>query len=77
MVTLIFIFDPSSGQKRSNFEAQKFPFKTYLSCPILSQDSKYVICSDVRQLEMPKMPLWDNLKFWISSKKKDFVDIYF
>ena len=45
----------SSGQRRSNFETQKFLFKTCLSCPVLSQDSKKVICFDVGQLEMPKM----------------------
>ena len=44
----------SSGQKRSDFENQQFLFKTYLSCPVFSQDSKNVIYFDVRQLEMPK-----------------------
>ena len=39
----------SSGQGRSNSETQKILFKTYLSGPVLSQDSKDVICFDVRQ----------------------------
>ena len=30
----------TSGQKRSNFETQHFLLKTYLSCPVLSKDSK-------------------------------------
>ena len=45
----------SLGQKRSNFKKSKFPFKTYLSCPVLSQDSKNVICFVVRQIEIPKI----------------------
>ena len=42
----------NSGQKRSNFETQKFIFKAYLSCPVLPQGSKNVIYFDVRQLEI-------------------------
>ena len=33
----------SLGPKRSNFETQKFIFKSYLSCPVLPQASKNVI----------------------------------
>ena len=58
MVTLIFISDPRLGQvqvKKSNFEIQNFLLETYLSCPVLSQDSKSAICFEVRELEMPKM----------------------
>ena len=34
---------PKVRSKRSNFENQDFLLKTYLSCPLLSQDSKNVI----------------------------------
>ena len=58
MVTLIFISDTRSGQvqvKKVKFETQKiFSKHTYL-VQFLSQDSKNIICFDVRQLEMPKI----------------------
>ena len=50
----------TSGQvkfrsKRSNFENRNLFWKTYLSCPVLSQDSKNVICFILRPLEIPKI----------------------
>ena len=57
MVALIFIFDPSSGQVQAitgQISKLKTFFQTYLSYPVLSQDSKNVICFDVRQLGMSK-----------------------
>ena len=62
MVTLISIFSPRKGQSqvkpdqiRSNFQIRNFHTKTYLSCQVLSQDSRNVIHFDVRQLKMPEM----------------------
>ena len=40
--------------KKSNFETQKFIFRTYLSCPVLSQDSKNVIFFAVQKIELHK-----------------------
>ena len=40
--------------KESNLGAQKIPFRTYLSFPVLSQDSKIVVCFEVQRLEIPK-----------------------
>ena len=62
MVTFIFRFHTRKGQykvklgqKRSNFQNQNFILKPCLSCPVLSQDSKYVIYFYVRQLQIPKI----------------------
>ena len=44
----------SSDQKRVKSRNSKILFKTYLSCLVLSQDFKNVICIDVGQLEMQK-----------------------
>ena len=57
-----FKFDPKKGQLQvkqgqimSNVKIQNFPTKVYLSCAVLSQDSKKYICFYVRQLEMRKI----------------------
>ena len=64
MVILIFTFHPGSGQapvrNGANFWTSKFPFNACLSCPVLFQDSKKVICFHVRYLEMWNM----SLKMW-------------
>ena len=60
MVTLFFISDPRSSQgqvKKVKFRDLKNIFETYLYCPVLSQDSKNVICFDMRQLEIPKIAI--------------------
>ena len=58
MMTLNFTLDLRSGQvpgERPNFENQNFLPNTYLSCPVVSQDSKNDICFVVRQLEIRKI----------------------
>ena len=76
MVTIIFTFDLRSGhvQVKSQILRKKLSFKTYISCLVLSQDSKNAICFVVRQLEIPKienqktsLPL---LGFWAIAQLK-------
>ena len=62
MVTFIFKFNPRKGQSHvkldqicSYFRNQNFLTETWLSCPVLSQDSKNVIYFGLRQSEMPKI----------------------
>ena len=62
MVTFIFKFDPRKGplqvklgQIWSNFKTQNFLTQVYLSCAVLSQNSKNVVYFYLRQLEMPKI----------------------
>ena len=58
MMILIFTFHLRSGQVQvkkgqiSNIEI--FILKTHLSCPVLSENSKNVICFVVPQLKIPK-----------------------
>ena len=87
MGTPIFISDPSSGQfqvKRSNFQIQCFLLSTYLSCPVLPQDSNNVICFDVQLSEMQKMRLREITSspfpgFWAipQPKKKQYISLKF
>ena len=56
------MFDPRKGQNEdklgqimSNFPNQNFLPKTWLSCPVSSQDSKNVIYFNVQELGMQKM----------------------
>ena len=44
-----------SGQKRSNFEIDKFEQKRYLSGPVFAQESNGVIYFSVRCLELSKI----------------------
>ena len=64
MVAFIFRFDSRNdqykvklSQKTSNFQDQKFLLKTYVSCPVLSQNSKNVIYFYERQFKMSKIAL--------------------
>ena len=58
MVKFIFTFDLKLGEvkvRKAKFWKSRFSLKPYLSCPVLSQDSKNVIWFVLRHLEIPKI----------------------